>query len=151
MVGTSAHRSPDRIGFRRGYDESLSHRILAGIDAIVVPSRFEPCGLTQLYGQRYGTPPIVRKTGGLADTVIDDDADPRRGTGFVFGPASPQALAEAMKRALHAWRDPPRWRAIARRGMAQDLGWERGAQAYRHIYHQARALRPSLWIPGASP
>lgn len=132
---------PGQVAHRQGYDEALSHRIFAGADLFCVPSRFEPCGLTQIYGMRYGTPPIVRRTGGLADTVIDDDEQPAAGTGFVFDAPSPAALAEALARAAAAWRDRERFLAIQRRGMAQPFGWLRGAEDYRRIYAEAILAR----------
>ena len=104
-----------------------------------MPSRYEPCGLTQLYAMRYGTPPIVRRTGGLADTVVDIDEVPTRGTGVLFGPPTASALADAIERTIATWTDKPRWRAMQRRGIAQDFGWERGAAAYREVYLAARS------------
>src|SRR6187401_779803 len=95
----------------------------AGADGFLMPSRFEPCGQGQLIAMRYGTPPVVRRVGGLADTVVDADEDPDAGTGFVFGPADPAALVEAIRRGLAALADPSRFRAIQRRGMTQDLSW----------------------------
>jgi starch synthase len=136
---TAAH--PGQVVHRQGYDEPLSHRIFAGSDLFCVPSRFEPCGLTQIYGLRYGTPPIVRRTGGLADTVIDDDEFPGEGTGFVFDPPSPLALADALTRAIAAWRARDRFMGIQRRGMAQPFGWLRGAEDYRRIYAEAILAR----------
>jgi starch synthase len=121
---------------RIGYDEALSHRIMAGADAIVIPSRFEPCGLTQLYGLRYGALPIVRRVGGLADTVVDPaqaGGANRRGagraepTGFVFEQASAAALADALGRAIAAWRDRPRWRAMMGSAMRADFSWDTAA------------------------
>ena len=132
---------PGQVAHRQGYDEALSHRIFAGADLFCVPSRFEPCGLTQIYGLRYGTPPIVRRTGGLADTVIDDDEHPGEGTGFVFDAPSPVALADALTRAIAAWRARERFAAIQRRGMMQTFGWARGTADYRRVYAEAMAAR----------
>src|SRR6059058_1243597 len=109
---------------RIGYDEQLSHRLIAGADAILVPSRFEPCGLTQLYGLRYGTLPLVRRVGGLADTVVDATPDALRegrATGFAFDAAAPAALEHAVERLVALFRQPEPWRAVMRNAMAQDF------------------------------
>jgi len=136
----AAHRGA--IAFRRGFDEALSHQIEAAADIFLMPSRFEPCGLNQMYSQRYGTPPVVRRTGGLADSV-EDHAGPRSasvtGTGFVFEDATPEALFAAIERAVQAWRDPAVWRQIQRNGMARDFSWTGSAQAYLDLY---RAMLP---------
>lgn len=128
------------IAFRRGYDEPLAHRIIAGADLFAMPSRFEPCGLTQMYAMRYGTPPVVRRTGGLADTVRDaapddgNDARDEDGTGFVFDAADADALLAALRRGLALYRDGDRWRLLQARAMAEDFGWPRTAVAYRRLY-----------------
>jgi starch synthase len=118
-----------------GFDEALAHRIEAGADIFLMPSRFEPCGLNQMYSLRYGTPPVVRATGGLADTVIDA-ADEKHGNGFVFGPATAEALLEALQRATTVWRDPARWRRLQTRGMARKSGWEHAARHYGELYRR---------------
>ncbi|OHC61786.1 MAG: starch synthase [Rhodocyclales bacterium GWA2_65_19] len=118
-----------------GFNEELAHRIEAGADIFVMPSRFEPCGLNQMYSLRYGTPPVVRATGGLADTVIDA-ADQKHGNGFVFGPATADALLQALQRATAAWRDPVRWRALQKRGMARDSSWAEAARQYVALYQR---------------
>jgi starch synthase len=128
---------PSAIAVRIGYDEALSHRLIAGADVITVPSRYEPCGLTQLYGLRYGTLPLVRRVGGLADTVVDADETAlaqARATGFVFDAASGAALAQAVRRARALHADLPRWSATVRRAMSQDFSWDESARAYRHLY-----------------
>ncbi|HYF59210.1 MAG TPA: glycogen synthase GlgA [Burkholderiaceae bacterium] len=133
----AAEASPDRVGVRLGYDEALAHRIVAGADLIGVPSRFEPCGLTQLYGLRYGTLPLVHRVGGLADTVVDaDEAALRedRATGFAFDGATPEALGYAMRRALDGWRHPQAWQRVMRRAMAQDTSWRGPAASYAALY-----------------
>ncbi len=130
-----AHRFPGRCAVQIGYDELQAHRIFGGADATLVPSRFEPCGLTQMYGLRYGTLPIVRKTGGLADTVTDYTGKNRdSATGFVFGTASPVALRRTLGRALKAYSEPALWRRLAQNGMRQDFGWDRAARAYIDLY-----------------
>jgi len=124
-----AHRHKNGCAVRIGFDEALAHRIEAGADAFVMPSRFEPCGLNQMYSLRYGTPPVVRATGGLADTVVDA-ADAKHGNGFVFGPATADALLDALRRAAAAWRDPGQWQRLQKRGMARDSSWEESARHY---------------------
>ena len=122
-----------------GFDEGLAHRIEAGADAFVMPSRFEPCGLNQMYSQRYGTPPIVHATGGLADTVVDHDASTMAAgtaTGFAFRGASADALAGAIERAHAAYRHAATWRALQRQGMARDFGWGGPASRYVALYER---------------
>lgn len=140
----AARGHPGRIAVRFGYDEPLAHRIFAGADAILVPSRFEPCGLTQLYALRYGAVPIVARVGGLADTVIDaNDAALADGvaTGFQFAPVTVEALIDALERAAALFRDPERWRALQRRGMTRSLGWKARAPAYAKLYRELVAER----------
>ncbi len=134
----AADNHPGRIAVRIGYDEALSHRLQAGSDAILVPSRFEPCGLTQLYGLRYGCVPVVAATGGLVDTVVDDAAADR-GTGVIFEPGRTDRLVDAIRRTIDLWRQGERWQTMQRRGMAQDLGWAQAARAYVEVYEAARA------------
>ncbi|GAB4350312.1 MAG: glycogen synthase GlgA [Immundisolibacter sp.] len=133
----AAARHPGRVAFRAGYDEALAHRIQGGADALLVPSRFEPCGLTQLYALRYGTIPIVRAVGGLADTVVDATAahlDAGDATGIVFEQASGAALAAAIRRALALYRAGQPWRQMQQAGMAQDHSWSRAAGHYLALY-----------------
>jgi starch synthase len=124
----AARQSPGRVAVRFGYDEKLAHRLQGGGDVVLVPSRFEPCGLTQMYGLRYGTLPLVRRTGGLADTVRDGE------TGFVFDAATPAAFAEAWRRAAAAFADRNRWRAMQRRAMRVDVSWRGSAERYLALY-----------------
>jgi starch synthase len=123
---------PARIAVRTGFDEHLAHLIEGGADAFLMPSRFEPCGLNQRYSQAYGTLPIVRATGGLADSVRD--AGSGEGTGFVFTADAPQALQEAMERALRTWRKPSAWRALQQRAMGKPFGWAESARRYEALY-----------------
>ena len=128
-----------RVGVVIGWDEPLSHLMQAGADAIVVPSRFEPCGLTQLYALRYGTVPVVARTGGLADTVIDANEAAiraRAATGFQFSPVSAAPLADAVDRACDAFADRKLWSAMVRRAMRHPVGWESSAAAYAGIYSE---------------
>jgi starch synthase len=124
---------PGRVQVHIGYDEARAHRLIAGADAIVVPSRFEPCGLTQLYGLRYGTLPIVRGVGGLADTVTDASQG-EAATGFVFNAATPQALLRSVQQAAALRREPRAWAALMARGMAQNLSWKGPAADYLRLY-----------------
>jgi starch synthase len=130
---------PGRVAVHIGYDETRAHQLIAGADMIAVPSRFEPCGLTQLYGLRYGTLPLVRRVGGLADTVCD--SPPERQTGFVFDAATPAALEACVLRALALRRNAAAWTEVMLRGMAQDLSWAGPARAYLALYAQARLAR----------
>ena len=130
-----AARHPGRVAVQIGFDEALSHRIFAGADAIIVPSRAEPCGLTQLYGLRYGTLPVVRRVGGLADTVVDEAAG-TGATGFVFDSATVPALAAALMRAVDVFMHPKRWRALTRAGMETPVSWEPAARAYLALYEE---------------
>ena len=130
-----ARRHPGRCAVRIGFDEGFAHRIEAGADIFVMPSRFEPCGLNQMYSLRYGTPPVVRATGGLADTVVDA-TDEKRGNGFVFGPATAAALFAALQRAAVAWRDPTLWRRLQKHGMARDSSWAEAAGHYAALYEK---------------
>ena len=129
-----------------GYDEGLSHQIVAGSDAILMPSRFEPCGLTQMYGLAYGTPPIVRRTGGLADSVVAyDGKNLDVATGFHFIDPSPHALAAEILRAQHLFFHKELWWKLARNGMAVDNTWEHAAGLYEAVYRRARELRGLAW------
>lgn len=128
---------PGRVGAVIGYDEPLAHLMQAGGDAILIPSRFEPCGLTQLYGLRYGCVPIVARTGGLADTVIDANIaalNAGAATGFQFTPVDAAPLAAAIRRATGLMRDRPAWTALQRQGMKSDVSWDKSAAAYADLY-----------------
>jgi starch synthase len=128
---------PDQLAVIPRFDRHLARRIYAGVDAFLMPSRFEPCGQGQMIAMRYGSPPIVRSTGGLADTVIDADTAPAAGNGFTFEAATPEALLDACRRAMGAMADRQRWSELCRRGMATDFGWTEPAQAYLAAYRRA--------------
>lgn len=133
----AANAHPGQVAVRLGYDEDGAHRLVAGADMIAVPSRFEPCGLTQLYGMRYGTLPVVRRVGGLADTVFDaDPAALAAGTanGFTFDRPEADALGEALRRAVLAWRSRGSWQTLMVQGMAADFSWGGPARAYLQLY-----------------
>jgi starch synthase len=134
---------PERVAARLGYDEALAHRIEAGCDLFLMPSRFEPCGLNQIYSLRYGTVPVVHRTGGLANTVIDaSEANLEAGiaTGFLFDSPTPEALLGAIERALACYRQPRLWKQLIFQGMQQDFSWRRSAQQYLSLYRQAARL-----------
>jgi starch synthase len=131
-----ARRYPTKIAVRLGYDEALSHRIIAGSDLFLMPSRFEPCGLTQLYALRYGTIPIVRATGGLDDTVIDHDERTRTGSGFKFADYTAQALVSTVRRALAVYKHREAWDDLVARGMLIDSSWAMSAKRYVEVYEQ---------------
>ena len=130
----------DRIGARIGFDESLAHLIEAGADIFLMPSRFEPSGLNQMYSLRYGTVPVVRAVGGLADTVRDYTPRSAKPNGFVFHAYNGQAMLEALRRALTLYGDPGRWRALQVVGMQEDHSWDRSAREYVKIYEKAIRL-----------
>jgi starch synthase len=130
--------APHRVGIYRGYSEPLAHLIEAGADMFLMPSRFEPCGLNQLYSLRYGTMPIVRATGGLKDTVEDAGAS-GKGTGFTFTQYTPGALVDAVRRALVTFRNQDLWRVMQRRGMQQDHSWDASAREYVKVYRALTA------------
>jgi starch synthase len=114
---------------RIGFDDGLAHRIEAGADMFLMPSRYEPCGLNQIYSLRYGTVPVVRATGGLDDTIDED-------TGFKFAEYSGLALADAVRRAVQAFSVPDAWQAMMRCGMRKDFSWEMSAAAYSRLYRR---------------
>ena len=135
----AARAHPGRVGVRLGYDDGLSHLIVAGSDAILVPSRFEPCGLTQLYALRYGSLPIVRCTGGLADTVVD--ANPTTiadgtATGFAFDEGTAQGLLAALQRATEHYSDGAAWRRLVQQAMRRDFSWTASARQYLALYRE---------------
>jgi starch synthase len=132
---------PGTIDVVIGFDEGLSHLVQAAADIMLVPSRFEPCGLTQLYALRYGTLPLVRATGGLVDTVVDTTSDSlRNGTanGFVFDAYELHALEHAVGRALDAYADRDLWSGLVRRALVQDWSWDASAREYLRVYERAR-------------
>jgi starch synthase len=134
-LAATAARHPGRLAVSIGFSEELAHLIEAGADLFLMPSRFEPCGLNQMYSQRYGTPPVARATGGLADTVADGE------TGFLFESAEPSGLAAAVRRAVAAWREPHRWREMQRAGMRRDFSWSAAARRYADLYSRLASAR----------
>ena len=134
LLAAIAVRHPGRVAVRIGFNEDLAHAIEAGADLFLMPSRFEPCGLNQMYSQRYGTPPLARATGGLIDTVLDGV------TGFLFERAESAVLVAAVRRALAAYADRARWARIQRAGMSRDFSWATAARRYADLYRQLAKL-----------
>jgi starch synthase len=141
-----AAQNPGRIAAFVGFSEELAHKIEAGADAYLMPSRFEPCGLNQMYSLAYGTPPVVRRVGGLADSVEPfDGRNLDRGTGFVFQNPSAHELAAEVLRAHGAFRRSEGWRRLMANGMSRDFSWERSAASYDAVYRRAREIRGLPW------
>jgi starch synthase len=140
----AARRHPGRIGAWIGYDEALAHLVQGGADAVLVPSRFEPCGLTQLAALRYGAIPVVARVGGLADSVVDASVANRAAgvaTGVQFAPVTQQQLEVALDRTLALWRDPRQWRVLQARAMSTDVGWGRSAKDYEGLFRDLVTAR----------
>jgi starch synthase len=129
---------PHRVHYRSGHDERFAHLIEGGCDLYLMPSRYEPCGLNQMYSLRYGTVPVVRATGGLVDTVEDFDPTTRRGTGFVFQRYEAVEMVNAIRRALTTYRQPHLWSQLRANGMATDFSWRVSADGYDELYADAR-------------
>ncbi|MEM8866102.1 MAG: glycogen synthase GlgA [Planctomycetota bacterium] len=149
LLSQLAREYPERVAVKLGFSNELAHRIEAGADMFLMPSRYEPCGLNQMYSLKYGTPPIVRETGGLADTITDaNDQTLADGTanGYSFADASAYALTMAIDRACQAYRDPPVWNQIVQTGMRQDWSWARSARRYVELYEEtlARVEQPLI-------
>ncbi len=143
-------RYSGKIAVAAGYDEATAHKLQAASDILLAPARFEPCGLTQLYALRYGTLPVVRRTGGLADTVVDATAATiadRTATGFVFDEATSEDLSAAIGRALTLYREPLTWRRLQMQAMAQDFSWNASAMQYAALYSAASGLPIDLGEP----
>ena len=139
MWRTLAATYPDRFAVKIGFDESLAHLIEGASDIFLMPSRYEPCGLNQMYSMRYGTVPIVRATGGLQDTVTDYDGAAQDATGFTFKPYTAPALLEAMDRARRVFANPKEWKRLQLAGMQRDFSWDRSAREYVKLYESALA------------
>lgn len=136
-----AEKNPGRVGVKIGYDNTLAHKIEAGADLFLMPSRYEPCGLNQIYSLRYGTVPVVRATGGLDDTIQNFSAKSQQGTGFKFEEYDGAALLGSIRAALKAYRDPKVWQAIQANGMVKDYSWKASAAAYVTLYEAAKRAR----------
>jgi starch synthase len=140
---------PNKIAVKVAYDNAIAHKIEAGADMFLMPSRYEPCGLNQIYSLKYGTVPIVRATGGLDDTIEPWDARTGKGTGFKFTDYTGEALLATVKQALLAYQDPSSWQTLMRNGMGRDFSWGASAREYGKVYERARQARISAH-PGAA-
>ena len=136
-----AEKYSARVGVKIGFDNALAHKIEAGAEMFLMPSRYEPCGLNQIYSLRYGTVPIVRATGGLDDTIQNFDAKTQQGTGFNFEEYTGKALLHSVRAALKAYRDPKSWHALQTNGMAKDFSWKASAASYVTLYEAAKRTR----------
>jgi starch synthase len=132
---------PSKIAIKVAFDNAIAHKIEAGADMFLMPSRYEPCGLNQIYSLKYGTVPIVRATGGLDDTIEPWDARTGKGTGFKFADYTGEALLATIKQALLAYQDPSSWQTLMRNGMARDFSWGASAREYGKVYDRARHAR----------
>jgi starch synthase len=137
---------PNKIAVKVAYDNALAHKIEAGADMFLMPSRYEPSGLNQLYSLKYGTVPIVRATGGLDDTIEPWDARTGKGTGFKFSEYSGESLLLTVKQALHAYRDQTSWQVLMRNGMSKDFSWNSSAKEYAKVYERTRQLRAAAQV-----
>ena len=131
-----ALQHPAKCGARIAFDESLARKVIAGADMFLVPSRYEPSGLTPIYSLKYGTIPIVRATGGLQDTIQEFNPETGEGNGFIFGLYESQELLEAVVRALTLFNDREKWATLMKNAMAADFSWERSAGAYLDLYQK---------------
>jgi len=147
----ACRKHPRQVAVHLAFDEGLAHLIEAGADVFLMPSRFEPCGLNQMYSQAYGTPPVVAPVGGLLDSVTDASADPQHGTGFVMTGADPAGLEDAIARAARLWREPKLWRRVQANGMARHFGWEDSALQYLEVYERALLQARGAAAPTAAP
>ena len=133
-----ARRLPERVGVRVAYDNALAHKVEAGADMFLMPSRYEPSGLSQLYSLKYGTVPIVRATGGLDDTIDPWEARTKKGTGFKFQEYSGEALLRVIHQAMQLYRDQESWQRLMRNGMSKDFSWRVSAREYLRVYERVR-------------
>jgi starch synthase len=129
-------RYPGKVGVKINFDDSLAHKIIASSDLLLMPSRYEPGGLTQIYGLRYGTIPIVRATGGLKDTIQEFDPKVGEGNGFVFGPYEVPEFLQALDRALEILQQKEKWARLMKNAMAADFSWGRSARSYADLYQK---------------
>jgi len=141
VLRNSAEKYSGKFSVTIGFDEALAHRIMAGADIFLVPSFYEPCGLTQMYALKYGTVPVVRATGGLEDTIEDFDPRTKNGNGFKFGPYDSKAFLSSIQRATDLWNDQETWEILMRKGMAANYSWDLSAERYAEIYQSLVAAR----------
>jgi len=140
---TAEQRYPDQLRTIIGFDNPLAHKIQAGCDMFLMPSKFEPCGLTQMYALKYGTAPIVRATGGLADTITEFDPKSGRGNGFVFAEYKPEKLIEAVVRAVAVYRQKEIWSRLMDNAFAADFSWRVAARRYLDLFARIASWRAS--------
>jgi starch synthase len=136
-----AEKYPKKAGIRIAYDDRLAHKIEAGADLFLMPSKYEPCGLNQIYSLRYGTIPVVRATGGLDDTITQYDPSTGKGNGFKFKGYDAKELLEQIKRAMALYHQPEHWNQVQQNAMTADFSWQRSAEAYLDLYHHALARK----------
>jgi starch synthase len=141
-IQDAAQNHPGGVGLKIGFDEPLAHRIVAGADVFLIPSRYEPCGLTQMYALKYGTVPVVRATGGLDDTVVQFNSETGGGNGFKFGPYEPKAFLGAIKQAIDLFSRTTAWEKLIANGMEADFSWERSARDYLSLYESLLSGHP---------
>jgi starch synthase len=134
-IQRAAKKNPGRVGLFFGFNESLAHKIMAGADVFLIPSRYEPCGLTQMYALKYGTVPVVRSTGGLDDTIVQFDSKKGEGNGFKFGPYKPVSFLAAIRKAVDLFQNAEAWKKLIANGMKADFSWDRSAHRYLELYH----------------
>jgi len=140
QLRAAQQKFPEQLGVYIGFDEQAAHLVESGGDMFLMPSRFEPCGMNQMYSQRYGTPPVANATGGLVDTIVDEQPENSAdATGYLLGELSAQGLAAGVRRAVKAFRDQDHWRRIQKNGMAKNFGWGAAARAYAAIYDRIRS------------
>jgi starch synthase len=147
MFTRLAKQFPKKIAVKVAYDNVIAHKIEAGADMFLMPSRYEPCGLNQIYSLKYGTVPIVRATGGLDDTIEPWDARTGKGTGFKFTEYIGESLLLTIKQALQAFSDQTSWQVLMRNGMNKDFSWNASAREYGKIYERVRQMRGAPAIP----
>jgi starch synthase len=133
-IAGAAQRHLGRVGLKIGFDEPLAHRIMAGADVFLIPSYYEPCGLTQMYALRYGTVPVVRATGGLDDTVDPFHPGTGEGNGFKFAAYKAEAFLETVEQAVELFSNSKAWKRLMANGMSEDFSWDRSAQQYLDLY-----------------
>jgi starch synthase len=141
-IQKAAKKNPGRVGLFIGFNEPLAHRIMAGADVFLIPSRYEPCGLTQMYALKYGTVPVVRATGGLEDTIVPLDSKKGEGNGFKFSPYKPASFLAAIRKAVDLFQNAEAWRKLMANGMKADFSWDRSAQRYLELYQAVIAKGP---------
>ncbi len=135
-IQKAAKNNPGRVALFIGFNEPLAHRIMAGADIFLIPSRYEPCGLTQMYALKYGTVPVVRSTGGLDDTIVQFDPKKGKGNGFKFSPYKPASFLAAIQEAVDLYQNAGAWKKLVNNGMEEDFSWDRSAQRYLELYHR---------------